>query len=58
MAALRALRCRTKGHPLALWRLTRHEILDAVWGTDYLADRKVVDQARHIRTLRLKLKNG
>ncbi len=36
--------------------LTRDEILDALWGTDYLADSNVVD--RHIRNLRIKLKNG
>jgi len=36
--------------------LTRDEILDAVWGADYLPDSNVVD--RQIRNLRLKLKNG
>ncbi len=36
--------------------LTRDEILDTVWGTDYLADSNVVD--RQIRNLRLKLKDG
>jgi DNA-binding response OmpR family regulator len=33
--------------------LTREQILDTVWGTDYLAESNVVD--RHIRNLRLKL---
>jgi two-component system, OmpR family, alkaline phosphatase synthesis response regulator PhoP len=36
--------------------LTRDEILDAVWGVDYLADSNVVD--RHIRNLRAKLQNN
>lgn len=35
--------------------LTRNEILDALWGTDYIADSNVVD--RHIRNLRAKLQN-
>jgi DNA-binding response OmpR family regulator len=33
--------------------VTRDEILDALWGADYLADSNVVDQ--HIRHLRTKL---
>ncbi|HEY8283555.1 MAG TPA: response regulator transcription factor [Chloroflexota bacterium] len=36
--------------------LSREEILDALWGEDYLADSNVVD--RHIRNLRIKLQNG
>ena len=35
--------------------LSRNEILDALWGTDYIADSNVVD--RHIRNLRAKLQN-
>jgi DNA-binding response OmpR family regulator len=35
--------------------LTRDEILDHLWGTDYLADSNVVD--RHVRNLRAKLQN-
>ena len=35
--------------------LTREEILDAVWGTDFVAESNVVD--RHIRSLRIKLQN-
>ena len=35
--------------------LTRDEILDALWGVDFLADSNVVD--RHIRNLRIKLQN-
>jgi DNA-binding response OmpR family regulator len=33
--------------------LTRDEIMDYLWGTDYVADSNVVD--RHIRNLRIKL---
>jgi DNA-binding response OmpR family regulator len=33
--------------------LTRGEILDALWGVDFMADSNVVD--RHIRNLRIKL---
>ena len=36
--------------------LSRNEILDALWGVDFLADSNVVD--RHIRNLRIKLQNG
>jgi DNA-binding response OmpR family regulator len=36
--------------------LSREEILDALWGVDYLADSNVVD--RHISNLRAKLQNG
>ncbi len=36
--------------------LTRDEILDSLWGVDYLADSNVVD--RHIRNLRAKLQNS
>ena len=35
--------------------VTRDEILDALWGVDYVADSNVVD--RHIRNLRAKLQN-
>ena len=33
--------------------VTRDEILDAIWGTDFVAESNIVD--RHIRTLRVKL---
>jgi DNA-binding response OmpR family regulator len=36
--------------------LTRDEILDSLWGGDYLADSNVVD--RHVRNLRAKLQNN
>ena len=36
--------------------LTRDEILDYLWGADYVAESNVVD--RHIRNLRAKLKDG
>jgi len=36
--------------------VTREEILDAVWGTDFVAESNLVD--RHIRSLRIKLQNG
>jgi DNA-binding response OmpR family regulator len=35
--------------------VTRDEILDAIWGTDFLAESNVVD--RHVRSLRIKLQN-
>ncbi|HLJ67940.1 MAG TPA: response regulator transcription factor [Chloroflexota bacterium] len=35
--------------------LTRDEILDSLWGVDYVADSNVVD--RHVRNLRAKLQN-
>ena len=35
--------------------LTRDEILDAIWGTDFVAESNIVD--RHVRTLRVKLQN-
>lgn len=35
--------------------LTRDEILDAIWGTDFVAESNLVD--RHIRSLRIKLQN-
>ena len=35
--------------------LGRDEILDALWGADYVAGSNVVD--RHVRNLRLKLKD-
>jgi two-component system alkaline phosphatase synthesis response regulator PhoP len=35
--------------------LSRTEILDALWGVDYVAESNVVD--RHIRSLRVKLQN-
>jgi DNA-binding response OmpR family regulator len=36
--------------------LTREEILDAIWGTDFVAESNIVD--RHIRSLRIKLQDG
>ena len=36
--------------------LTRDEILDSLWGVDYLADSNIVD--RHVRNLRAKLQNN
>jgi DNA-binding winged helix-turn-helix (wHTH) protein len=35
--------------------VTREEILDAIWGTDFVAESNSVD--RHIRSLRVKLQN-
>ena len=35
--------------------VTREEILDAIWGTDFMAESNIVD--RHIRSLRIKLPN-
>ena len=35
--------------------VSREEILDAVWGTDFIAESNLVD--RHIRSLRIKLQN-
>jgi DNA-binding response OmpR family regulator len=35
--------------------VTRDEILDAVWGTDFVSESNIVD--RHIRSLRVKLQN-
>ena len=35
--------------------VTRDEILDAVWGTDFLSESNIVD--RHIRSLRIKLQD-
>ena len=35
--------------------VTREEILDAVWGTDFVAESNIVD--RHVRSLRIKLQN-
>jgi DNA-binding response OmpR family regulator len=35
--------------------LTRDEILDAIWGPDFLAESNIVD--RHVRSLRIKLQN-
>ncbi len=35
--------------------VTREEILDAIWGTDFVAESNIVD--RHIRTLRIKLQD-
>lgn len=35
--------------------VTRDELLDAVWGTDFIAESNIVD--RHIRSLRIKLQN-
>jgi DNA-binding response OmpR family regulator len=36
--------------------VTREEVLDAIWGTDFVAESNIVD--RHIRSLRIKLQNG
>ena len=35
--------------------VTREEILDGVWGADFVAESNIVD--RHIRSLRIKLQN-
>jgi two-component system, OmpR family, alkaline phosphatase synthesis response regulator PhoP len=35
--------------------VSREEILDAIWGTDFVAESNIVD--RHIRSLRVKLQN-
>jgi DNA-binding response OmpR family regulator len=35
--------------------VTREEILDVIWGTDFVAESNIVD--RHIRALRIKLQN-
>jgi DNA-binding response OmpR family regulator len=35
--------------------VTRDEIIDAIWGTDFLAESNIVD--RHVRSLRIKLQN-
>ena len=35
--------------------MTRDEILDAIWGTDFVAESNIVD--RHIRSLRVKLQD-
>jgi DNA-binding response OmpR family regulator len=35
--------------------VTREQILDAIWGTDFMAESNIVD--RHIRSLRVKLQN-
>jgi DNA-binding response OmpR family regulator len=35
--------------------VTREEILDAIWGTDFVTESNIVD--RHIRSLRIKLQN-
>jgi DNA-binding response OmpR family regulator len=35
--------------------VTHEEILDAVWGTDFIAESNIVD--RHIRSLRIKLQD-
>jgi DNA-binding response OmpR family regulator len=35
--------------------VSREEILDAIWGTDFVAESNIVD--RHIRSLRIKLQN-
>jgi two-component system, OmpR family, alkaline phosphatase synthesis response regulator PhoP len=35
--------------------VTKEEILDAIWGTDFVAESTIVD--RHIRSLRIKLQN-
>jgi len=36
--------------------VSREEILDAIWGTDFVAESNIVD--RHVRSLRIKLQNG
>ena len=35
--------------------VTRDDILDAIWGTDFVAESNIVD--RHVRSLRIKLQN-
>jgi two-component system, OmpR family, alkaline phosphatase synthesis response regulator PhoP len=35
--------------------VSRDEILDAIWGTDFVAESNIVD--RHVRSLRIKLQN-
>ena len=35
--------------------VNREEILDAIWGVDFVAESNIVD--RHIRSLRIKLQN-
>jgi len=35
--------------------VTRNEIMDAIWGTDFVSESNVVD--RHVRSLRVKLQN-
>jgi DNA-binding winged helix-turn-helix (wHTH) protein len=35
--------------------VSRDEILDAIWGTDFVAESNIVD--RHVRGLRIKLQN-
>jgi DNA-binding response OmpR family regulator len=35
--------------------ITREEILDAIWGTDFVAESNIVD--RHVRSLRIKLQD-
>jgi DNA-binding response OmpR family regulator len=35
--------------------VSREEILDAIWGTDFVAESNIVD--RHVRSLRVKLQN-
>jgi DNA-binding response OmpR family regulator len=35
--------------------VTRDDILDAIWGTDFVSESNIVD--RHIRSLRVKLQN-
>jgi DNA-binding response OmpR family regulator len=35
--------------------VTREEILDVIWGTDFVAESNIVD--RHVRSLRVKLQN-
>jgi DNA-binding response OmpR family regulator len=35
--------------------VSREEILDAIWGTDFVAESNIVD--RHVRSLRIKLQN-
>ncbi|MDP9251217.1 MAG: response regulator transcription factor [Chloroflexota bacterium] len=35
--------------------VTRDEILDAIWGTDFVSESNIVD--RHVRSLRIKLQN-
>jgi DNA-binding response OmpR family regulator len=36
--------------------VTRDEIIDGIWGADFVAESNIVD--RHIRSLRVKLQNG
>ena len=47
--------CSTSWRAAAGQVVTRDEILDALWGVDYVSESNVVD--RHVRNLRAKLQN-